>query len=219
MKRKNKKICITALGVLLAFIILMKIYHNYRLVQEKRELEEYGVGEIVNVDGKDINVYQIGKQDSQQTIVYIQGLGSGDTVISTRPLFDKLKDDFHIYLIDRAGNGMSSDTKADRTVEEIVEEYRLALKQSSSNKKYILMAHSIGGMYAEYWASRYPEEVEAIIYLDATPVECYVEEGKPQASTLVIALLAFELDFPQQLDQFEKRESYNLTYFDQFLLP
>ena len=50
MKRKNKKICITALGVLLAFIILMKIYHNYRLVQEKRELEEYGVGEIVNVD-------------------------------------------------------------------------------------------------------------------------------------------------------------------------
>ena len=145
MKRKNKKICITALGVLLAFIILMKIYHNYRLVQEKRELAEYGVGEIINVDGKDINVYQIGKQDSQQTIVYIQGLGSGDTVISTRPLFDKLKDDFHIYLIDRAGNGMSSDTKADRTVEEIVEEYRLALKQSSSNKKYIFMAHSIGG--------------------------------------------------------------------------
>ena len=187
MKRKNKKICITALGVLLAFIILMKIYHNYRLVQEKRELEEYGVGEIVNVDGKDINVYQIGKQDSQQTIVYIQGLGSGDTVISTRLLFDKLKDDFHIYLIDRAGNGMSSDTKADRTVEEIVEEYRLALKQSSSNKKYILMAHSIGGMYAEYWASLYPDEVEAIIYLDATPAECYVEEGKPKVSTLAIA--------------------------------
>ena len=59
MKRKNKKICITALGILLAFIISMKLYHNYRLVQEKRELEEYGVGEIVNVDGKDINVYQI----------------------------------------------------------------------------------------------------------------------------------------------------------------
>ena len=141
----------------------------------------------VNVDGKDINVYQIGKQDSQQTIVYIQGLGSGDTVISTRPLFDKLKDNFNICLVDRAGNGMSSDTKEERTVEEIVEEYRMALKYSTSTKQYILMAHSIGGMYAEYWASLYPDEVEAIIYLDATPAECYVEEGKPKVSTLAIA--------------------------------
>ena len=114
-------------------------------------------------------------------------LGSGDTVISTRPLFDKLKDNFNICLVDRAGNGMSSDTKEERTVEEIVEEYRMALKYSTSTKQYILMAHSIGGMYAEYWASLYPDEVEAIIYLDATPAECYVEEGKPQATTLAIA--------------------------------
>ena len=82
---------------------------------------------------------------------------------------------------------MSSDTKEERTVEEIVEEYRMALKYSTSTKQYILMAHSIGGMYAEYWASLYPDEVEAIIYLDATPAECYVEEGKPQATTLAIA--------------------------------
>ena len=139
------------------------------------------------MDGKEINVYKMGKEDAEQTIVYIQGLGSGDTVISTRPLFDKLKDNFNICLVDRAGNGMSSDTKEERTVEEIVEEYRMALKYSTSTKQYILMAHSIGGMYAEYWASLYPDEVEAIIYLDATPAECYVEEGKPQATTLAIA--------------------------------
>ena len=60
------------------------------------------------MDGKEINVYKMGKEDAEQTIVYIQGLGSGDTVISTRPLFDKLKDNFNICLVDRAGNGMSS---------------------------------------------------------------------------------------------------------------
>ena len=42
---------------------------------------------------------------------------------------------FNICLVDRAGNGMSSDTKEDRTVENIVEEYRFGIKREP---KYIM---------------------------------------------------------------------------------
>ena len=37
-----------------------------------------------------------------------------------------------------------------------VEDYRKALKNSGVEGPYILMPHSIGGVYATYWCSQYP---------------------------------------------------------------
>lgn len=35
---------------------------------------------------------------------------------------------------------------------------------------YVLLPHSIGGLYATYWECTYPEEIEAIVYLDSTEI-------------------------------------------------
>ena len=43
---------------------------------------------------------------------------------------------------------------------------------------YILMPHSISSVYSEYYASKYPDEVEAIISLDGTST-AYIGEDMP----------------------------------------
>ena len=73
-----------------------------------------------------------------------------------------------VIFIDRAGNGLSDDTDSEMTIEYIVENYRKALNNAGIDKPYILMPHSISGAYANYWSSKYPDEIEAVIFVDGS---------------------------------------------------
>ncbi len=53
-------------------------------------------------------------------------------------------------------------------MEHIVEEIRTALKKSNIEGPYILMPHSISGIYSTYYASAYSNEVKAVIGIDPT---------------------------------------------------
>ena len=64
--------------------------------------------------------------------------------------------------------GWSDLTDKERTVENIVGEIRMALKEANIEGPYILMPHSISGIYILYYANQYPSEVKAIIGIDPT---------------------------------------------------
>lgn len=59
-------------------------------------------------------------------------------------------------------------TDDDRTVENITEELRTALSAADIKAPYVLIPHSISGIYATYYANTYPQEVKAIIGIDCT---------------------------------------------------
>lgn len=195
MKKLSKRIGIIVLVILVLFITGVKVNHTIRCRKEATVINRYGVGQLVDINGLKLNVdiktaqnQEIGgKHPDFSKIVYMAGLGVGDIQVSTRPLMDQLINDYDIITIDRPGNGMSEDTKKERTVEAIVEEYRTVLKETKQEAPYILMAHSVAGIYATYWAEAYPEEIEAIIYLDADAAECFVKEGEPGFETLMTA--------------------------------
>ena len=73
-----------------------------------------------------------------------------------------------IVVVELFGYGWSDITNKERTVENIVEEIRTALKKSNIEGPYILMPHSISGIYSMYYANKYPEEVRAVIGIDPT---------------------------------------------------
>ena len=91
---------------------------------------------------------------------------------------EQLKDDYEIIYIDRAGYGYSDDTSKTQTVEQIVSDYRTALKSVGIEGPYILMPHSIGGVYATYWESTYPDEIEGVIFIDGTPLGMNIYENE-----------------------------------------
>ncbi len=187
---KKRKICvIIVLVIILLGIISVKMYHEVQSEKEKEKLTAYGVGNLIEVDDKAVNVLIRGQEDVTDTIVFMHGLGMGDTVISTEPMRSRLEKKYRTCTIDRYGNGMSDDTNQAQTVDVILQEYRNVLKNSGLKGPYILVAHSIAGMYATYWAEEYPEEVKAIIYLDADPAEWYVNAGEPEGMQLFLGKL------------------------------
>jgi pimeloyl-ACP methyl ester carboxylesterase len=95
---------------------------------------------------------------------------SVDFAVTVKPFMERFSDENKIVVIDRAGYGMSDDTKIPQTVEQIVSDYRTVLKNSGCEAPYILVAHSLGGDYATYWENTYPDEIEGVVYFDPNDV-------------------------------------------------
>lgn len=57
------------------------------------------------------------------------------------------------------------------TVEHVVEHYRTALQNAGIQQPYVLMPHSMGGVYATYWQSRYPDEIETVMIIDGSEAQ------------------------------------------------
>ncbi|AIQ46013.1 hypothetical protein R70723_09055 [Paenibacillus sp. FSL R7-0273] len=78
---------------------------------------------------------------------------------------------------DRAGMGWSGRADGPATCGGYVRELRLLLKSLDVRPPYVLAGHSYGGMIMSLFAALYPEEVEGLLLVDATPVSFYLPEG------------------------------------------
>lgn len=173
MIKKVIKILRNILVVILALTIIIAIVGQVRKYLEKDDVKPLGI--FVNVDGKKMHVYSVG--EGKKTIVLMPGLGTPAPSIDFKPLISEFSKDFKVVVVEPFGYGFSDKTSKERSVENIVDETRKALKASKIDGPYILMPHSISGVYAQYYAATYPKEVETIIMLDTTLVKTVVEES------------------------------------------
>ena len=148
--------------VILTVFVLWTVIHQILLRTDAGKLKQRG--EYVTVNEKNINVYKTGEGD--KTIVLLPGLGTTAPVLDFEPLINELSDSFHLVVVEPFGYGWSDNTEDERSVENIVEELRTALAESGEKGPYILMPHSVSGIYATWYANKYPEEVEAIAGID-----------------------------------------------------
>ena len=123
-------------------------------------------GKLVEVNGEKMHVYTMG--DGDKTIVILPGFGNPLPSADFAPLMRALAKEYTVMSIEYFGIGFSEETKLPRTNENYTEEIRLALSAAGFSTPYILMPHSGSGIYTEYFATTYPEEVLAIIMLDTT---------------------------------------------------
>lgn len=149
--------------ILLAFVIWFAI-SNILTVYEQKKYQP--IGEIVEVDGRNMHIYT--KGEGTDTIVLLSGLGTAAPALDFDPLINELSKNNKVVVVEPFGYGWSDNTKKERTVENIVEEIRIALRKSNIQGPYILMPHSISGIYSMYFANTYPEEVKGIIGIDPT---------------------------------------------------
>ena len=78
-----------------------------------------------------------------------------------------VKSNCRFAVIERPGYGLSDVGKSDMTAEYVVECSRRALKNAGIEAPYVLMPHSLGGIYATYWVNTYPDEIEGVLFLDS----------------------------------------------------
>jgi pimeloyl-ACP methyl ester carboxylesterase len=80
-----------------------------------------------------------------------------------------------------AGYGNSEATDRPRDGAHIVEELRALLKARQLAPPYVLVGHSLGGLYMQLFARRYPGDVAALVLVDSTHPEQLKGAGDPAA--------------------------------------
>ncbi len=147
---------------------------------------------MVTVDGKEMSIYT--KGEGEHTIVLMSGLGTTSPILDFEPIVNKLAEKNKVVVVEPFGYGWSDLTHKERSVQNIVSELRSSLKEAHISGPYILMPHSISGIYAAYYADKYPNEVSAIIGIDCTlpsQLQYFGEKeygGIPEAAKLVCLL-------------------------------
>lgn len=159
------KIITWLVGILALALLAIFLYDRFQKAQESKLIEK-PIGQLVEVEGKKLNVYTAGK--GKKTLVFLAGLATNAPVLDFKALYSKLEDDYRIVVVERLGYGYSDDGNDDRSLDRQVEQTRKALKAAKISGPYVLVPHSIAGLETIHWANHYPEEVEAIIGLDMT---------------------------------------------------
>ena len=186
MKRnKFKRVLLWSFPILLAVLFLFTlgtwINHRVKTARELALLKAKGYYNPVSVGDYSLNVTRFGNEHGKHTIVGLAGLGMDDFMVTARRMTAQLEPDNAVVFVDRAGYGLSDDTDREMTLETIVENYRTALKNAGLAAPYVLMAHSIGGVYASWWVSQYPDEIEAVVFLDGTQLSETAYEDQPDS--------------------------------------
>ena len=124
-------------------------------------------GEIkqINVKGK-TRVYAEGS--GEQTIVLLSGWGTENPIDDFKTLIDKLSFDFRVVALEYFGYGSSDVTFDERSNKEMVEEIRRTLQELHIKPSYVLMRHSMSGLYALCYTHAYRDKVVSIIGIDAS---------------------------------------------------
>ncbi|PPF46924.1 alpha/beta hydrolase [Pseudoclavibacter sp. AY1F1] len=130
---------------------------------EGGRIEAYG--QRVAVDGRQMNVVVAG--DAGDTVVLLPGFGTAAPALDFQPLVDDLAKDHRVIVVEPFGYGLSDGTDRERTTENIVTEVHSAL-QALGAYNYVLMGHSIAGIYGLEYAERYPDEVTAFVGIDTS---------------------------------------------------
>ena len=188
------KILWILLAVILLFTLGTYIRHRIKTSHEIALLKEKGYYHPVSVGDYSLNVTSFGNENGKHTFVGLAGLGSGDFSVAAKQMTAELEKDDLVVFIDRAGYGFSEDTEHEMTLAYIVEDYRRALKNAGIEAPYILLPHSIGGAYANYWVSHYPEEIEAVVFVDGSQLSDDAFHDEPSSTVTlwdrVLSLLA-----------------------------
>ncbi|ADD40014.1 alpha/beta fold hydrolase [Stackebrandtia nassauensis] len=121
------------------------------------------VGGFAEIDGRRLFVHQSG--DGGPAVVFLPG-ASAIGFDYYLPQQEAAK--FATAVIyDRGGSGYSDPMPLPRTAEAVATELRDLLHAQNIPGPYVLVAHSLGGAYAQRFAQLYPTEVAGLVWVDA----------------------------------------------------
>ena len=162
------------------------------------------VDELVDVDGGRLHVRCVGGGDT--TVVLIAGFNDGgDNWGRIEPALSQRA---RVCSSARFGTGLSDPPAAPQTFATSARDLHTLLSQIGEPGPYVVVGHSYGGAQAVTFAEQYPDEVDGLVLLDATPptwtaAGCAVPDDGSEAAADFIARCpdpAHPTDNPEQLD-------------------
>lgn len=111
-------------------------------------------------------------------------------------------------IYDRLGTGWSDDIKLPRSAFEVTDELQNVLRIAGIPAPYLLVGHSLGGIYAQHYAQQFPNEVAGMILLEPPHEDFLTNTPKfkkryllEQGFTILRALLTYKKSFHALFNQ------------------
>ncbi len=123
------------------------------------------LGEIVDVQGRDVHVLEMG---AGSPTAWLENGWLG-TTLGWQPFQDMLAAHTRVCAYDRAGNAWSDPSDTHRTAQKEADEFAALLDARGEDDPIILLAWSGGGPVAQIFAADHPERVAGLILMDAIP--------------------------------------------------
>jgi pimeloyl-ACP methyl ester carboxylesterase len=127
-------------------------------------------GQLVDVGGYQMHIYCIGDRGEGSPTVILETLSAGTT-----PLWGWVQPEVaqatRVCAYDRAGWGWSDTGPAPRDARQTAAELHTLLERAGVAGPYVLVGHSLGGLYVRMYASQYPGEVVGMVLLDSSHPE------------------------------------------------
>lgn len=115
--------------------------------------------------GHHVDVVTTRPADARACVVFENG--SRATVDSWNQVLDALPPDVAVFAYNRPGYDHSEATDTPRDGATVVAELRALLQQQGLKPPYVLVGHSLGGLYMQLFARRYPDDVRGVVLVDA----------------------------------------------------
>jgi pimeloyl-ACP methyl ester carboxylesterase len=121
-------------------------------------------GRMIDVGGHRLHLYCTG--EGSPTVVLEAGLGLG--MVTWRKVQPPVSRLTRVCSYDRAGYGWSEGGPLPRTSSRVSEELRTLLQKSGERGPWVLVGHSLGGLYVRYFAATYPADVSGMVLVDSS---------------------------------------------------
>src|SRR5215217_3485873 len=154
-----------ALLGLIVVLLVLAVGAIYQAIATMRAERAYPPpGEMVDVGGYSLHVNCVGQ--GSPTVILDAGLGlfSAQWVRVQREVSDTTR----VCAYDRAGMGWSEMGPEPRDAKQITGELHTLLSKAGIEGPYVLVGHSLGGLYMQTYAARYPEEVAGVALVDSS---------------------------------------------------
>jgi len=133
---------------------------------------------MVDVGGYEL--YSETKGKGSTTVVFENGLG-GSLDIWKEGVYDGLDSNYQLVIYNRGNIAPSRSTPdgTSRSINQLAKDLKIVVDSLSQNETVILVGHSLGGPIIRAFVNQFPEQVEAMLFVDSA------HEGEYTATSIV----------------------------------
>lgn len=169
---------ILLVGVLLVFGVTF-IYEQYSRYSTKKELGDGGT--YADIGGYKLHYVKKGKKEP--AVIFEAGLD-----LRGHHVWNKVQNEVSQFATtvsyDRAGILNSQRGDKEKSCKNMAYDLHMMLEKIQTQKPYILVAHSLGGLVIRAYVKEYPDEVKGVVLVDSTHPE-QIEKAPEEFATMM----------------------------------
>jgi pimeloyl-ACP methyl ester carboxylesterase len=137
----------------------------YQQVSSEHDRDNYvSADHIIDVNGVEMHIRCEG--EGSPTVIFESGAGT--PYLNWWEIQADLVQDVRTCVYDRQGLGWSEYTGQVPTPAHVAETLHMLLERAGESQPYVLVGHSMGGIYVREFVTRYPDEVVGMVLVDSS---------------------------------------------------